>query len=101
MIVGNRPNCRSLAEQFEVDWQDIGDDRGGADPDRMTDIFDEYDVDYVVLARYMRVLPAELCWKFAGGRIINLHHDLFPDSATLVAERRRRRKRITASRRCG
>jgi formyltetrahydrofolate deformylase len=78
VIVGNRSNCRSLAEQFEVDWQDIGDERGGADHNRMTEIFDEYDVDYVVLARYMRVLPAELCWKFAGGRIINLHHGLLP-----------------------
>ena len=28
--------------------------------------------------RYMRVLPPEVCWQFAGGRIINLHHGLLP-----------------------
>ncbi|MGN6547846.1 MAG: formyltransferase family protein, partial [Aureliella sp.] len=39
---------------------------------------DRYEVDYVVLARYMRVLPPDTCWKFAGGRIINLHHGLLP-----------------------
>ena len=33
---------------------------------------------YVILARYMRVLPAASCWKYAGGRIINLHHGLLP-----------------------
>jgi formyltetrahydrofolate deformylase len=26
----------------------------------------------------MRVLPAESCWKYAGGRILNLHHGLLP-----------------------
>ena len=26
----------------------------------------------------MRVLPASICWSFAGGRIINLHHGLLP-----------------------
>jgi formyltetrahydrofolate deformylase len=26
----------------------------------------------------MRVLPPDTCWKFAGGRIINLHHGLLP-----------------------
>jgi formyltetrahydrofolate deformylase len=35
-------------------------------------------VDYIVLARYMRVLPPSSCWKYAGGRIINLHHGLLP-----------------------
>jgi formyltetrahydrofolate deformylase len=44
----------------------------------MIEILDEYDVDYIVLARYMRVLPAASCWKYAGGRIINLHHGLLP-----------------------
>jgi formyltetrahydrofolate deformylase len=34
--------------------------------------------DYVVLARYMQVLPAAVCWRFAGGRIVNLHHGLLP-----------------------
>ncbi len=24
-MLGNRPHCRSLAEQFGVEWQDIGD----------------------------------------------------------------------------
>ena len=44
----------------------------------MVALFDEYQIDFVVLARYMRVLPASTCWKFAGGRIINLHHGLLP-----------------------
>ena len=41
-------------------------------------IFDDVRGDTMVLARYMRVLPPDTCWKFAGGRIINLHHGLLP-----------------------
>lgn len=78
VMIGNRPHCRGLAEQFGCDWHLVGDDKGQPNEDRMIDIFDEYAVDYVVLARYMRVLPPSSCWKYAGGRIINLHHGLLP-----------------------
>ena len=78
MIIGNRPACRGLAEQFGVPWEMIGDNEGRADDERMVAILDQYQVDYVVLARYMRILPPASCWKYAGGRIINLHHGLLP-----------------------
>lgn len=78
VVIGNRASCRGVAEQFDVDWHNIGDAKGNPDNDRMVELFDQYDVDYVVLARYMRVLPAGTCWRFAGGRIINLHHGLLP-----------------------
>ena len=78
VMIGNRNACRSIAEQFDVEWRNIGDERGVADDHGMIAILDEFDVDYIVLARYMRVLPAATCWKFAGGRIINLHHGLLP-----------------------
>lgn len=78
VMIGNRPNCRALAEQFGVPWESIEERDGEPDDGRLVDLLDQYDIDYVALARYMRVLPAEVCWKFAGGRIINLHHGLLP-----------------------
>lgn len=78
VMIGNRPNCRSIAEQFGVAWHMIGDREGVADDERLMQICDEHEVDYLVLARYMRILPASSCWKYAGGRIINLHHGLLP-----------------------
>ncbi len=78
VMVGNRTHCRGLAEQFSCDWEMIGDEKGNPDLGRMVRVFDDYDVDYIILARYMRVLPASICWKYAGGRIINLHHGLLP-----------------------
>lgn len=78
VMIGNRKACRGIAEQFGVDWQMIGDAKGKADEEKLVQLLDEYKVDYVALARYMRVLPASTCWRFAGGRIINLHHGLLP-----------------------
>ncbi len=78
VMIGNRSACRGVAEQFDVDWHMVGDDKGNPDNNRMVELFDEYDVDYILLARYMRILPPATCWRYAGGRIINLHHGLLP-----------------------
>lgn len=78
LMLGNRNTCRGLAEQFGVDWHSIGDSRGNPDDQKMVELLDHYDIDYLILARYMRILPAQVCWKFAGGRIVNLHHGLLP-----------------------
>ena len=78
VMIGNRNACRGLAEQFDADWHMIGDSEGRVDDEQMIALCDQYEVDYIILARYMRVLPASSCWKYAGGRIINLHHGLLP-----------------------
>jgi len=78
VLIANQPSCRAVAEQFGVDWHLIGDRDGNPDNERMVALFDEYEVDYVVLARYMRLMPPSTCWKFAGGRINNRHHGLLP-----------------------
>ena len=44
---------------------------------RLIEIVEEYDVDFVVLARYMQVLSDELCRKLHG-RAINIHHSFLP-----------------------
>jgi formyltetrahydrofolate deformylase len=78
VMIGNRAPGESLAEKYNVDWHQIGDERGVPDNEQMVKLLDQYRVDYVVLARYMRVLPPGTCWRYAGGRIINLHHGLLP-----------------------
>lgn len=77
VMIGNRDACRGVAEQFGIDWHLVGDAKGEPNNEQMIELFDRYDVDYILLARYMRVLPAATCWRFAG-RIINLHHGLLP-----------------------
>jgi formyltetrahydrofolate deformylase len=78
VMMGNRPTCRGIAEQFGVDWHMPANAQGVPRDVEMLELLDQYQVDYVVLARYMRILPPATCWKYAGGRIINLHHGLLP-----------------------
>ena len=78
MILSNRKKLTPLGDEFDVPFHLIGDSTGKADESEMVRLLDHYDVDFVILARYMRVLPASTCWQFAGGRIINLHHGLLP-----------------------
>jgi formyltetrahydrofolate deformylase len=78
VLIGNRSTCKWVADKYGVDWYMIGDAQGNPDNEHMVQLFDQHGVDYVVLARYMRLIPPATCWKFAGGRIINLHHGLLP-----------------------
>lgn len=78
VLISNRKKLGFLADEFGCEFRMIGDGQGAADDAALVATLDELDIDYLVLARYMRVLPAETCWQFAGGRIINLHHGLLP-----------------------
>lgn len=78
VLISNRKKLRYLADEFNIPFEMIGDGSGAVDDARMVESLDRYDIDYVVLARYMRILPPSICWQFAGGRIINLHHGLLP-----------------------
>ncbi len=78
VMIGNRGKCERLAHEFGVPWHHIGNPSGSVNDDSMVELLDRYDVDYIILARYMRILPPDTVWKFAGGRIINLHHGLLP-----------------------
>ena len=43
----------------------------------MMRLFEEAHGDVMVLARYMQILPAEMCEKYTG-RIVNIHHSFLP-----------------------
>lgn len=78
VMISNRDACRGLAEEFDVPWFNIGDSNGKVDDNRLIEICDEHEIDYIVLARYMQIISPASVWKYAGGRIINLHHGLLP-----------------------
>ena len=44
---------------------------------RVLEAIDEFDIELVVLARYMQILSPELCERLAG-RAINIHHSFLP-----------------------
>ena len=77
VIVGNHDDLEPLAEQYGVDFYDIGDEKGSPDEERLLEILAEYDTDLIVLARYMRILSPNVVFRYED-RIINIHPSLLP-----------------------
>jgi formyltetrahydrofolate deformylase len=78
-IIGNRPNCRTIADHAGIPFHEIemdGENRlsGFIEIRRL---IEEQEVELIVLARFMQILPDDFCRDFAG-RIINIHHSFLP-----------------------
>lgn len=81
-VISNHNDLRRM-----VEWHDIPYHHVPVDPKDKAPAFAEvnrlvesYQTDLVVLARYMQILPAELCQQYAG-RVINIHHSFLPSFA--------------------
>ena len=71
IIISNHNNIKDVANQFNINFKkiDICDDLG--------DTFQEYDIDVVVLARFMQLIPANIVNNYQN-KIINIHHGFLP-----------------------
>lgn len=77
-IIGNRDTCRHIAEQAGIPFHLVEmDEQPAAGFDRIRAILEADEVELVVLARFMRILPASFCSDYAG-RLINIHHSFLP-----------------------
>jgi formyltetrahydrofolate deformylase len=81
VIIGNHPDLRSVAAMFGLPFVHIPVPAPeAAKAAAFSSIRDEVDVhapDAIVLARFMQVVPADLCDAWSG-RLINIHHGFLP-----------------------
>ena len=78
-VVANHDCLRGLVERFDVPFHHVPHE-GISREDHETVLFGEirrYAPEYVVLARYMRVLSAGAIGQYAD-RIVNIHHSFLP-----------------------
>lgn len=78
-IIGNRDNCRPIAERAGIPFHAIEMDGANREAGfaQIRQLIEEQDVELIVLARFMQILPDDFCRAFAG-RIINIHHSFLP-----------------------
>ncbi|WP_433870414.1 formyltetrahydrofolate deformylase [Saccharopolyspora sp. CA-218241] len=83
-VIGNHPRLGPITEAHGVPFHHVP---FGTDPESKAAAFeqvrglvDEHDPDAIVLARFMQVLPPELCAAWSG-RAINIHHSFLPSFA--------------------
>jgi len=81
-VISNHDDLRRMVEWHEIPYHHIPvskDNREEAFA-HIDELFQSYEADVVVLARYMQILPAELCAKHTG-KVINIHHSFLPSFA--------------------
>ena len=78
-VIGNHETLRSLVERFDIPFQLVSHEGlTREEHDKlMGDAIESYAPDYVVLAKYMRVLTPEFVSRFPN-QIINIHHSFLP-----------------------
>ncbi len=78
-VIGNHPELEELTTRFEVPFHLVpfAAERKAESFAEVSRIVDGYAPDAVVLARFMQILPPQLCTAWAG-RAINIHHSFLP-----------------------
>lgn len=78
-VIGNHDNLRSLVEKFNIPFYFISHQNlTRVEHDKLlADKIDEFSPDYIVLAKYMRVLNPEFVSRYPN-RVINIHHSFLP-----------------------
>lgn len=78
-VIGNHATLQELTEKFAIPFQCVSHDGVTREEhDRlMIEAIEHYSPDYIILAKYMRILTPEFVAHFPN-KIINIHHSFLP-----------------------
>lgn len=78
-VISNHENLRKMVEWHDIPFHYIPVDRDNKRKsfEQIRQTLNDCNANTLVLARYMQILPPELCHDFAG-RVINIHHSFLP-----------------------
>lgn len=78
-VIGNYESLRDFTEKLGIPFFYV--DHNNKEKDvfeaEIKEIVNQFDVDYLVLAKFMRILSADFVKDYAG-KIINIHHSFLP-----------------------
>ncbi|HEY8966430.1 MAG TPA: formyltransferase family protein [Candidatus Methylacidiphilales bacterium] len=77
VVIGNRPDLEPLAKKAGLPFHLVDyKDRAKAEAE-MRRILEQYGVQFIVLARFMKILSPDFVWRWKN-KIINIHPSLLP-----------------------
>lgn len=81
-VISNHDDLRSMVEWHKVPYHHVPVDKADKQPhfDEVSRLIRENEAEVVVLARYMQILPSDICTAYSH-RIINIHHSFLPSFA--------------------
>ena len=77
VIVGTEKTLSSIAKKAKIPFVVINERNQEKAETKILQVCKKYDVDLIVLARYMRILSPNFVWRYPN-RIINIHPSLLP-----------------------
>src|SRR5207253_8780231 len=77
LVIGNQPDFAARAKKnrlpfFPINWND----RAKAE-EQALNLLEKHEIDFVVLARFMKILSPNFVWRYKN-KIINIHPSLLP-----------------------
>ncbi|CAN5591254.1 formyltetrahydrofolate deformylase [soil metagenome] len=78
-VIGNHPTLQNICERFDIPFHLISHEQKEKElfEEEIKDTIAAYDYDFIVLAKFMRILSPEFVSHFPM-RIINIHHSFLP-----------------------
>ncbi len=78
LIISNHLDLKVVAEQFAIDFHyiPVTKENKSEQEAKQLEILHQYNIDLVVLAKYMQILSADFMTKFP--QVINIHHSFLP-----------------------
>jgi formyltetrahydrofolate deformylase len=78
-VIGNHPDLRNITDRFDVPFHLVEHENKSRDAFEMElkDVIMPYNPDYLILAKFMRILSPEFITAFML-KIINIHHSFLP-----------------------
>ena len=79
VIISNHPDLKDVADKFGIPFEVIPVTRANKEEmeKKEFEILDSYNIDFIVLARYMQVLSEDFINRYPN-KIINIHHSFLP-----------------------
>jgi formyltetrahydrofolate deformylase len=77
LIIGSDEKLKSIADSFSIPFYFVNHTEQSVAESEILQLVENFDIDLIVLARYMRILTPNFVWRYPN-RIINIHPSLLP-----------------------
>ena len=78
-IISNHPDLKPIADSFKIPFYHIPVTKDSKEvaEQKQLELLEAYQIDFIVLARYMQIVSGKLISKYPN-KIINIHHSFLP-----------------------
>ena len=77
VVIGNRPDLEPLARKNKLPFYHVPFLQRDKAEDEVLKLLEKHEVDFIVLARFMKILSPNFVWRWKN-KIINIHPSLLP-----------------------